>query len=226
MNAFSSAEKPSSATRRERNKAEKLDRIQRAARDLFGRKGFERTSIGEIARAADVAVGTIFLYAKSKEDLLVTCFRDEVGEAMREGFRTVRGATLLEQVLHVFGVMIAHNAENVDLARVFTREIPFAEAATRRGVREVMAEFHDDMGRLIERAQLAREVRADVSPAALSHNLFALYFNFLLRWLGGERRAPDTLEPGLRAMIELQLRGVRPAMSRRAPPRRRIGRKR
>src|SRR5262245_33826492 len=102
MNRFSfdpNDDDPPRSGRRARKKAEKLDRIRSAARRLFGRKGFDRTSMGEIAGAADVAVGTIFLYVKSKEELLVTCFRDEVGEAMRDGFRRARARTLLEQVL-------------------------------------------------------------------------------------------------------------------------------
>lgn len=201
--------------RRERQKAAKLQRIESAARKLFGRKGFERTSISEIAHAADVAVGTIFLYAKNKEQLLVMCFREEVGRAMGEGFRTVpRRAALLDQVLHVFGVMIEHNRLNRELARVFTREIPFAGDA-RHGVKEVMAGFYRDMSALVARAQEAGEIRKDLSPRKIAHNLFALYFNFLLRWLGGDRRSPEALEPGLREMLELQVLGLRSEATKR-----------
>ena len=193
--------------RRERHKAAKLERIQDAARKLFGRKGFERTSIREIADAADVGVGTVFLYAKNKEDLLVMCFRDEVGEAMSEGFRTAPRAPLTDQVLHVFDVMIAHNVENLDLARVFTREIPFAVGA-RHGVKEVMDAFHRRMEELIARAQERGEIARDVRPTMLSHTLWAVYFNFLLRWLGSGRQSPETLHPTLREMLEVPLRGL------------------
>jgi TetR/AcrR family transcriptional regulator, cholesterol catabolism regulator len=196
------------AGRRERNKAEKLERIRQAARKLFGQRGFARTSIHEVAAAADVAVGTIFLYARNKEDLLVLCFRDEVGAAIDEGFRTLRRGALLEQVLHVFRVMIAHNAANLELARIFTREIPFAEGA-RSGVREVMEGFHRRMEALIVAAQDAGEIRVDVPPAKLGHNLWALYFHFLLRWLGSGRPDPAALLPTLREMLELQLVGLR-----------------
>jgi AcrR family transcriptional regulator len=216
MNTFSSVaadhvETPRTAERlgrRDRHKAAKLARIQAAARRLFGRKGFVRTSIAEIAHAADVGVGTIFLYASSKEHLLVLCFRDEVGRAMDEGFRTVPRLPLLDQVLHVFGVMIDHNLTNLELARVFTREIPFAQGA-RHGVREVMDGFYRNMEALIARSQRTGEIRADVPARGLAHNLFALYFNFLLRWLGSGRHSPESLEPGLREILELQLVGVR-----------------
>ena len=57
--------------RRERAKADKRARILAAARALFGERGFERTSMSEVARAADVAQGTVFQYAATKPELLM-----------------------------------------------------------------------------------------------------------------------------------------------------------
>jgi len=55
---------------------------------------------------------------------------------------------------------------------------------------------------------LRGEIRRDISAAALAHNLFALYFSFLLRWLGSMREL-EQLKPGLREILELQLIGLR-----------------
>lgn len=57
--------------RRERAKADKRARILAAARALFEERGFERTSMSEVARAADVAQGTVFQYAATKAELLM-----------------------------------------------------------------------------------------------------------------------------------------------------------
>lgn len=57
--------------RRERAKAEKRARILASARALFEERGFERTSMSEVARAADVAEGTVFQYAATKVELLM-----------------------------------------------------------------------------------------------------------------------------------------------------------
>ena len=57
--------------RRERAKAEKRARILAAGRALFEERGFERTSMSEVARAADVAEGTVFRYAATKVELLM-----------------------------------------------------------------------------------------------------------------------------------------------------------
>lgn len=57
--------------RRERAKADKRARILAAALALFEERGFERTSMSEVARLADVAQGTVFQYAATKAELLM-----------------------------------------------------------------------------------------------------------------------------------------------------------
>ncbi|MGP5732171.1 helix-turn-helix domain-containing protein [Arthrobacter rhombi] len=73
METRDDTELASSATlgRRERAKAEERARILAAARALFEERGFERTSMSEVARAADVAEGTVFQFAATKVELLM-----------------------------------------------------------------------------------------------------------------------------------------------------------
>src|SRR5512143_2542465 len=74
------------ASRRERNKQQKRDRIKAAARKLFSTKGFAATTTQEIAREADIGTGTLFLYVQSKEEVLVLVFRDEMDRVCDEAF--------------------------------------------------------------------------------------------------------------------------------------------
>ena len=72
--------------RREQNKVEKRGRIIAAARALFMHKGFEATTSQEIADAASVAAGTVFTYAKTKDDLLILVFHDEILEVVERAY--------------------------------------------------------------------------------------------------------------------------------------------
>ena len=63
---------------RERNKIDKLRRIKDAARELFIEKGFDDTMTREIAIRAGVGLGTIFIYAANKRDLLFLIVNDEL----------------------------------------------------------------------------------------------------------------------------------------------------
>src|SRR3954451_14678674 len=105
-------------SRTERKKREKLTRILGTARQLFERKGFDATTMREIAAKADIGHGTLFLYARSKEELLVAMFRDEVGRAVDEAIATVPARRpVVDQLLHILGALITHHERNVALAR-------------------------------------------------------------------------------------------------------------
>ncbi|MEW6300663.1 MAG: TetR/AcrR family transcriptional regulator [Thermodesulfobacteriota bacterium] len=192
----------------ERNKRDKRNRILRAARELFRRKGFHQTTTSEIAELADVGKGTLFLYAHSKEDLLVQCFQEDVGRSIERAFATVPQAPFLDQVMHVFGVMIEQNRRDMELARVFVKEMAFV-TGDRQGINEVVGGFFKQMTALIERAQQRGEITGEVSASVLARNLFALYFSRLLNWLGWGAPSPEASKPSLRQMIETQLLGLR-----------------
>jgi AcrR family transcriptional regulator len=81
---------------RERKKLQTRQQIFEAARKLFQEKGFERVSVAEIARAADVSEVTVFNYFPSKEDLYyggMQFFEEELIEAVRN---RPRGETVLK----------------------------------------------------------------------------------------------------------------------------------
>src|SRR5260370_42018218 len=99
---FSRQMQNESPGRIERSKRDKLERIKRAARKLFGRKGFEATTTREIAAAADIGAGTLFLYAGSKEDLLVLLFREEIGSGGHEALARMPSRPLRGQAPHRF----------------------------------------------------------------------------------------------------------------------------
>jgi AcrR family transcriptional regulator len=193
--------------RAERNKRDKRERLIRAARELFRTKGFEATTTSEIAEAADVAKGTLFFHAKSKEALLVMMFQEEVGDAIERAFAEVPDAPFLDQLVLVFEVMLRQNLRDVGLARIFVKELAFV-SGERHGIDLVMAGLFEKLSALIERAKDNDEVAMEVDSALLGYNLFALYFVFLMLWLGSGAQSPEQRRPSLRQMLELQLRGV------------------
>src|SRR5215218_8781243 len=84
---------------RERKKQQTRELIAETARRLFGERGFERVSVAEIARVADVSEKTVFNYFPTKEDLVywrLESFEEELLE-------TIRGRAAGESVLAAFG---------------------------------------------------------------------------------------------------------------------------
>src|SRR5512142_2187722 len=63
----------------------KRDAILRAAIDVFAERGYFNAQVADVARAAGVAAGTVYLYFHSKDDLLVSVFERTMREAIDEG---------------------------------------------------------------------------------------------------------------------------------------------
>src|SRR5437667_6793093 len=73
-----------------RSDPSKRERILEAAVKIFAEKGFYNAKVSEIARVAGVADGTIYLYFKSKDDLLISLFEDRM-EQVNENLRAALG---------------------------------------------------------------------------------------------------------------------------------------
>ena len=76
---------PQPVGRRERNKRDKLERIIAAARELFDTYGVDAVTTQQIADKADIGTGTLFLYAKSKSELLLLVQNSSYVAALEEG---------------------------------------------------------------------------------------------------------------------------------------------
>ena len=77
---------------RERNKLDKLRRIKAAARELFLEQGYDNATTREIARRAEVGLGTLFSYASDKRDLLFLIYNDMQEALTRTAFSARRSS--------------------------------------------------------------------------------------------------------------------------------------
>jgi len=99
------------------------ERIRQAAIRVFSRDGFHRSRMKEIAEEADLAVGTIYNYFESKEELLVSLFDDEFEarlsflESLQEGSVPIREA--LQRLLEEHFSFVRRQPE---LAEIILRE--------------------------------------------------------------------------------------------------------
>jgi AcrR family transcriptional regulator len=203
--------------KRERNKQQKRARILAAARALFARNGFVATTTAEIAARADVGAGTLFLYFASKEDLLVEIFRADMDAVIDRAFATLpRRASLLAELLHVYGAMIAHHERDPELARAFVKHMLFVSPSDRALVFEFIDGLSERVAARIALRQQRGELEPELPALLVASNLFALFIARLQKWLGLDERLASEEHLGLlRESFALQLRALEPRPSQR-----------
>jgi AcrR family transcriptional regulator len=114
--------------RRERNKQQKLDRITAAARELFAERGVDEVTTQEIADQADIGAGTLFLYAKTKGELLLLVQNSTYAEALAQGRAAAEDIPdVLDAVMEIIRPVVECNRKQIDNGRTYLREIVFGD---------------------------------------------------------------------------------------------------
>lgn len=114
--------------RRERNKQAKLERITAAASELFARHGVDEVTTQQIADAADIGTGTLFLYAKTKGELLLLVQNANYAASLERGRAAAEEAgTALDAVLALIAPIVECNRVQVDNGRTYLREMVFGD---------------------------------------------------------------------------------------------------
>lgn len=116
--------------RRERQKQDKLARITAAASELFAKHGVDEVTTQQIADAADIGTGTLFLYAKTKGELLLLVQNAHYADALVRGRgAAARESTALDAVLALLAPIAECNRAQVDNGRTYLREMVFGDPA-------------------------------------------------------------------------------------------------
>ncbi|RKW71825.1 TetR/AcrR family transcriptional regulator [Galactobacter caseinivorans] len=123
------ASPPPAPGRRERNKQAKLERIVAAAAQLFSERGVADATTQQIADAADIGAGTLFLYAKSKSELLLLVQNSAYAEALSQGKAAALAETVpLDAVMAIVRPVVECNRVQVENGRTYLREMVFGDA--------------------------------------------------------------------------------------------------
>lgn len=194
--------------RRARNKREKLERIVCAASDLFREQGFDATTGRQICERADIATGTLFLYARDKRELLFLIFRplaERVFARLPIGLR--EGEGVVDGFMTLFGALMRVYAREPRIARLFVQELLF-RADQVDAMRALSVELGRRVGRIVADGQRRGELRIDLDAAEVAQAFAAHYVHWIQLWLGTGTVGRRAAERGLRRSLELQMSGM------------------
>ena len=203
---------------RARNKLDKLRRIKDAAQSLFIAKGFDDTTMREIAVRAGVGLGTIFLYAKDKRDLLFLTINEPLQHLTQQAEGAVHPqAPLIDNLLAIAKLHYRFFGEQPTLARLALREMIFynsgAQAASFQKTRERLIRL---FGHTIESAMGHGEIAPSEPPLFAGWTLFCIFQVELRRWLASDVTNLSTGLDQLERAFRMLMAGLGLAPEKRA----------
>jgi TetR/AcrR family fatty acid metabolism transcriptional regulator len=197
-------------TERSARGGDKRERILDAAVRVFARKGFYATRVSEVARAAGVADGTIYLYFKSKDELLVSLFEHRV-ERLLSFLATElpRAASASEKLRRIIELQLGLLEGERDLAEVVTVILRQSTKLMKEYAAPKFTAYLDVIAGVVAEGQAHGELRKDVSPHLAARAIFGALDAITMTWALGKADRGGLLRASGQ-LAEMVLRGLTP----------------
>src|SRR6516225_6252163 len=189
------------------DRADKRTAILRAAIDVFAARGFFNAQVADVARAAGVAAGTVYLYFRSKDDLLVSIFERSMRESLAEGRALVADLRDPGERLRQFARLhLARLGRDRHLAIVFQVELRQSTKFMERFSSTLLRDYLGLIRGAIADGQRDGLFREDIKPTVAAKMLFGALDEMATNWILSRRRYP--LEADADAVVDLFLNGA------------------
>jgi TetR/AcrR family fatty acid metabolism transcriptional regulator len=201
---------PAAAARRRTTQAAvpKRDAILRAAIDVFAERGYFNAQVADIARGAGVAAGTVYLYFRSKDDLLISIFEKTMRERLAEGRAAVAGVSDPAERLREFARLhLGMLGRDRNLAIVFQVELRQSLKFMERFSSTLLRDYLGQIRGAIEDGQNSGLFRRDLNATAMAKVFFGALDEMATNWILS-RRLYD-LEADADTVVEIVLDGAR-----------------
>ncbi|MCY4637671.1 MAG: TetR/AcrR family transcriptional regulator [Acidobacteria bacterium] len=194
--------------RRQPGMGDKRTAILNAATRVFARRGFFNAQVADVAREAGVAAGTVYLYFRSKDDLLTSIFEKSMTRALEEADRALAGVTdPVERLRRLARVHLGGLGSRRDLAIVFQVELRQSTKFMERFSAAQLRTYLDHLRDAVRAAQEAGVFRTDLNATLAAKAIFGALDEMVTNWVLSNRdhRLVDDADP----VIDLLVNGMK-----------------
>jgi TetR/AcrR family transcriptional regulator, fatty acid metabolism regulator protein len=187
--------------------SDKPQQIIDAAVRVFARKGYYNSRVADIAREAGIAAGTIYLYFKTKDDILVTLFREKMAEFVEALRKAIAGEPdAASKVRRLVSLHFRMLEENPDLAEVVQVELRQGHKFFRGASSQEIGAYFALIGSVLEEGVAEGRFRRGLPVKVATKMLFGAMDQMATSWVLGKRgyRLADTAD----AVAGVFLQGV------------------
>ncbi|GAB6458727.1 MULTISPECIES: TetR/AcrR family transcriptional regulator [Bacillus cereus group] len=167
----------------------KYNQIIDAAVIVIAEKGYHQAQVSKIAKQAGVADGTIYLYFKNKEDILISLFQEKMGEFVE----TIRQKTagIESAVSKLFMLVETHFlllSQNDPLAIVTQLELRQSNQELRLKINEVLKGYLQVMDEILETGIKQGEFQADLNVRVARQMIFGTVDEVVTNWVMSDHK--------------------------------------
>ena len=188
-------------------KNNKYHQILEAAVKVFARQGFHQSTVAQIAKEAGVADGTIYLYFKNKDDILVQFFNYKTKQVF-DSFRTevARADSSLDKLRYLIRRHLQEFQRNREMAVVYQVETHQNSRLAEPQIREMSKMYRDLISEIVEQGQQEGTIRRDLYVGLVKRFIIGAVDEVINTWLhsNGEYDLVSMADP----LVELFIKGI------------------
>ena len=186
---------------------DKFERILEAAINVFARQGFHQATISQIAREAGVADGTIYLYFKNKDDIMVHFFNQRTKRAFSRFREAVdRAGNAREKLTVLIRTHLEEFQINRAMAVVYQAETHHTNRSCEAQIREMSKMYLDIVSEIVEQGQQEGLMRKDLYLGLVKRFIIGAVDEVINTWLHSS--TDYDLSSMAEPLVDLFLRGV------------------
>ena len=171
------------------DKKKKRSEIRDAALEIFARKGFENTTVQEIADKANISKGTIYLYFKTKEDILDAASQEILQQLEEDILGAAEGLTdpfdklsaLISEALNITPEFEQIFTVHMEIRLFHLRNKAYEKVI--RHLKRTLAKFRTIVSEIIEQGRNQGVFRIDVDAEALAICLLGIVDGIVMQYL-------------------------------------------
>jgi TetR/AcrR family fatty acid metabolism transcriptional regulator len=187
----------------------KRSRITDAAIEVFAQKGFHQARVSDIARLAGVADGTIYLYFKNKEDLLLSVFEekmDELIEGLDEALTGVENP--VERIQRFARFHFKMVRENRSTAEVLQVELRLSNKFLKEYRPEKLWAYLGRFAQILKDGQAEGIFREDADPFVMMWAFFGALDELAMQYVLSRKADLFSLDDAAAAVADVFIRGL------------------
>lgn len=191
-----------------RSAIDKRQKIMDAAVSVFAQKGFYNSTVADVAREADVADGTIYLYFKNKDDLLISIFEHSMDIFIGTVRRELQKVEAPKQKLQLFITLhLELVQEHQNLAQVIQIELRQSAKFIKEYANAKFFEYLDLVSEIIRSGQKSGAFRASADPIILKRAIFGAVDEMALEWVLMKKKR-YTIDEVANQLVDMFLSGI------------------
>ena len=178
-------------TRKERDRQLRRADILAAAERVFAQKGYHAAAMQDIAREAQYATGTVYLYFKDKEELYLSILEEKMGNLTARLKENTEHVADAEDKIRIFVQESLDSFErNQNFFRIFFSERHKGQILKEGKIAKslVMNQHKEFIDGLIAIGQKQKVIRNDFSPKQIAEILGSIFMSVVFGWLREEQK--------------------------------------